>query len=164
MNITNSTVLFEGNNTFSENLDGGIASYDSTLQFIGVNQFTNNTSKSGGGISVIISTINCSGNMTFEYNSAEQYGGGVYASGTRMTSESQIKFVSNTMNAVEDNEIHGGAGLFAGDHSIVDFRGTTSFINNHAAISSIYCYSCVSGGGIVQQHLAQCTSMELTTS
>ena len=72
MNIKKSTVAFGGNNTFSDNLDGGIASYDSTLQFIGVNQFTNNSATSGGGISAISSTINCSGNMAFEYNSSSR--------------------------------------------------------------------------------------------
>ena len=149
MNIAKSTVVFDGNNTFSDNLDGGIASYDSTLQFIGENRFTSNTATSGGGISAISSTINCSGNMTFEYNSAEQYGGGVYASGTRMISEGEIKFVSNTVTkAVENN---GGAGLFAGHNSIVDFRGTFSFVNNHIIFASTYCYpyyNCQAGGGI----------------
>ena len=186
MKTTNSTVVLEGNNTFSDNLDGGIASYHSTLEFIGVNQFTNNTATiNGGGISAISSTINCSGNMTFEYNSAGRYGGGVYASGTRMTSEGEIKFVSNTATAtVVDYEYYGeddyyeddyyfyfyyaddysysyyyyyyyaseGAGLFAGDNSIVDFRGTISFVNNHVLSGSrTYCShfsNCASGGGI----------------
>ena len=165
MNIANSRVVFEGNNTFSDNLDGGIASYDSTLQFIGVNQFTNNTAKNGGGISAISSAINCRGNMTFEYNSAEQSGGGIYARSTRMTSEGEIKFVSNTVNAtvlVYEGCFYyyycyyyeygsGGAGLFAGDNSIVDFRGTISFVNNHVISASIYCYpyyNCPAGGGI----------------
>ena len=173
MKTTNSTVVLEGNNTFSDNLDGGIASYHSTLEFIGVNQFTNNTATiNGGGISAISSTINCSGNMTFEYNSAERYGG-VYASGTRMTSEGEIKFVSNAVNAnVVDYEYYGeddyssyyyyydyyfgggkidngGAGLFAGHNSIVDFRGTMSFVNNHVISGSItHCFTCPSGGGI----------------
>ena len=138
MNTTNSTVVFEGNNTFSDNLDSGIASYNGTLQFSGVNQFTNNAATStGGGISAIKSTINCSGNMMFECNSAEQYGGGVYASGTRMISNGQMKLLSNTVAI-------GGAGLFAGDNSIVDFRGIISFINN-----TVMCYgSCGLGGGI----------------
>ena len=48
MKIRSSTVAFEGTNTFSDKLGGGIASYSSTLQFIGVNQFTNNTATSGG--------------------------------------------------------------------------------------------------------------------
>ena len=161
MNIANSTVAFEGTNTFSDNLDSGIASYDSTLEFIGVNQFTNNTATiNGGGISAISSTINCSGNMTFEYNSAEQYGGGVYASGTRMISEGEIKFVSNTVNETVadsfydniDNFLYyesGGAGLFAGENSTVDFRGTINFVNNHVISgSSTFCFSCQSGGGI----------------
>ena len=148
MKIKDSRVVFEGKNTFSDNLDGGIASHYSTLQFIGVNQFTNNTATSGGGISAISSTINCSGNITFEYNSAKRRGGGVYASGTRMTSECEIKFVSNTVTkAVLMND--GGAGLFAGHNSIVDFRGTISFVNNHViAGPRIYCFPCQSGGGI----------------
>ena len=164
MSITNSTVVFEGTNTFSDNLDSGIASYHSKLEFIGVNQFTNNTATTkGGGISAISSTINCSGNMTFEYNSAEQYGGGVYASGTRMTSEGEIKFVSNTVNTTVvvyeyDYDYYyyddsGGTGLFAGHNSTVDFRGTISFVNNHVISGSglstcSHFPICVSGGGI----------------
>ena len=163
MKTTNSTVVLEGNNTFSDNLDGGIASYNSTLQFIGVNQFTNNTATSGGGISAISSTINCSGNMTFEYNSVEQDGGGVYASGTRMTCEGEIKFVGNTVITVRnyyDYSVYyggdryidnGGAGLFAGHNSKIDFRGTISFVKNHVIFgSSTFCdyYICHSGGGI----------------
>ena len=138
MNIANSTVVFEGNNTFSDNLDGGIASYYSTLVFSGVNQFTNNTATSGGGISAISSTINCSGNMTFEYNSAEQDGGGVYARGTRMTSESHIRFIGNTAseyysinNGMEYSE---GGGLFAVEDSTVDFNAECDFINNSAVL------------------------------
>ena len=131
MNITSSTVVFERNNTFSHNLDGGIASYNSTLQFNGVNLFTYNTATSGGGISAISSTINCSGNMTFEYNSAEHYGGGVYVSGTRMSSEGHISFVSNTMTEFTNRA---GGGLFTGDNSTVDFRGTNSFIVNSALL------------------------------
>ena len=151
MNITNSTVYFEGNNTFSDNLDGGIASYNcSTLQFSGVNQFKNNTATNGGGISAISSTINCSGNMTFEYNSAEQYGGGVYVSGTRMTSEGHIMFLSNTVNAWHHRNISiGGAGLFAAHNSLLDLSSTISFINNYIALS--YCSNsdiCGQGGGI----------------
>ena len=96
MNIANSRVVFEGNNSFSDNLDGGIASYDSTLQFIGVNQFTNNTATSGGGISAISSTINCIGNMTFEYNSAKQYGGGVYAIFSRKQTETLKIYVDSS--------------------------------------------------------------------
>ena len=132
MNIANSRVVFEGNNTFSDNLDGGIASYDSTLQFIGVNQFTNNTATSGGGISAISSTINCSGNMTFEYNSAEQDGGGVYARGTRMTSESHIRFIGSTADTGEYPST--GGGLFAVEDSIVDFNAECDFINNSAVL------------------------------
>ena len=45
MNITNGKIVFEGNNAFSDNNDGGIASYNSTVLFNGVNQFTNNTAK-----------------------------------------------------------------------------------------------------------------------
>ena len=138
MNIENSTVVFEGNNTFSDNLDGGIASYNSTLQFSGVNQFTNNTATSGGGISAISSTINCSGNMTFEYNSAERDGGGVYARGTRMTSESHIRFIGNTAseyysinNGMEYSE---GGGLFAVEDSTVDFNAECDFISNSAVL------------------------------
>ena len=132
MNIANSTVVFEGNNTFSDNLDGGIASYYSTLEFIGVNQFTNNTATRGGGISAISSIINCRGNMTFEYNSAEQRGGGVYARGTRMTSESHIRFIGNT--AIEYEYDGAGGGLYAGEDSIVDFNADCDFINNSAGL------------------------------
>ena len=143
MNIANSTVVFEGNNTFSDNLDGGIASYYSTLEFIGVNQFTNNTATRGGGISAISSTINCSGNMNFEYNSAEQHGGGVYARGTRMTSESHIRFIGNTAieyYIINTTEYYGaGGGLFAREDSIVDFNAECDFINNSAGL----------GGGVV---------------
>ena len=134
MNITNSTVVFEGTNTFSDNLDGGIASYDSILQFIGVNQFTKNTATRGGGISAISSTISCSGNMTFEYNSAEQRGGGVFARGTRMTIESHIRFIGNTANEYYSV----GGGLNAEEDSIVDFNAECDFINNSAGL----------GGGI----------------
>ena len=143
MNIMNSTVAFEGTNTFSDNLDGGIASYNSTLEFIGVNQFTKNTATSGGGISATSSTINCSGNMTFEYNSAEQRGGGVYARGTRMTSESHIRFIGNT--AIEYYSINNaleygaGGGLFAVEDSTVNFNAECDFINNSAGL----------GGGVV---------------
>ena len=132
MNITSSTVVFEGNNTFSDNLDSGIASYDSTLQFSGVNQFTNNTATiNGGGISAISSTINCSGNMTFEYNSAEKFGGGVYLSGTRMTIESHIRFIGNTQ-ANHGYYYRGGGGLCAVDHSVVNINAESNFINNSA--------------------------------
>ena len=131
VNITNSTVVFDGNNTFSDNLDGGIASYDSTLEFIGVNQFTSNTATSGGGISAISSTINCSGNMTFEYNSAEKFGGGVYLSGTRMTIESHIRFIGNTQ-ANHGYYYRGGGGLCAVDHSVVNINAESNFINNSA--------------------------------
>ena len=132
MNITNSTVAFDGNNTFSDNLDGGIASYDSTLQFIGVNQFTNNTATRGGGISAISSTINCSGNMTFEYNSAEKNRGGVYASGTRMTIESHIRFIGNT-HSFKYYLWMGGGGLSAVEDSVVNINAESNFIHNSAA-------------------------------
>ena len=132
MNITNSTVVFEGNNTFSDNLDGGIASYNSTLQFIGVNQFTKNTATRGGGISAISSTINCSGNMTFEYNSAEKYGGGVYLSGTRMTIESHIRFIGNTQTVLY-YVTNGGGGLSAVEDSVVIINAVSDFIHNSAA-------------------------------
>ena len=132
MNITNSTVAFEGNNTFSNNLDSGIASYDSTVWFIGVNQFTNNTATiNGGGISAISSTINCSGNMTFEYNSAERCGGGICLSGTRMTSESHIRFIGNTQ-ANHGCYYRGGGGLCAVEHSVVNINAESDFINNSA--------------------------------
>ena len=138
MNIANSTVTFQGNNAFSDNLDGGIASYYSTLQFIGVNQFTNNTATRGGGISAIRSTINCRGNMTFEYNSAEQEGGGVYARGTRMTSENHIRFIGNTAieyYSISNIEHYGaGGGLFAVEDSTVDFNAECDFINNSAVL------------------------------
>ena len=133
MNIANSTVVFEGKNTFSDNLDGGIASYYSTLQFIGVNQFTNNTATRGGGISAISSTINCRGNMTFEFNSAEQGGGGVYARGTRMTSKEHIRFMGNT--AIE--YFSAGGGLYAGVDSTVDFNAECDFINNSAGLGGV---------------------------
>ena len=133
MNITNSTVVFEGNNTVSDNLDGGIASYDSTLQFLGVNQFTNNTATSGGGISAISSTINCSGNMTFEYNSAEQCGGGICLSGTRMTIESHIRFIGNTQTVFTNNIRSGGGGLSAVEDSVVNINAVSDFIHNSAA-------------------------------
>ena len=134
MNITNSTVVFEGNNTFSDNLDGGIASYDSTLQFSGVNQFTNNTATiNGGGISAISSTINCSGNMTFEYNSAEKNGGGIYLSDTRMTIESNIRFIGNTQTVFTNNIRNGGGGLSAVEDSVVNINAVSDFIHNSAA-------------------------------
>ena len=132
INITNSIVVFEGKNTFSDNLDGGIASFRSTLEFIGVNQFTNNTATRGGGISAISSAINCRGNMTFEYNSAENGGGGVYASGTRMTSESHIRFIGNTADT--GGYPSTGGGLFAVEYSIVDFNAECDFINNSAGV------------------------------
>ena len=132
MDIANSTVVFDGNNTFSDNLDGGIASYNSTLQFIGVNQFTNNTATSGGGISAISSTINCSGNMTFEYNSAEQCGGGIYLSGTRMTSESHIRFIGNKQTVLT-HYLCGGGGLCAVEDSVVNINAVSNFILNSAA-------------------------------
>ena len=154
MNIANSTVVFEGNNTFSDNLDGGIASYNSTLEFIGVNQFTNNTATSGGGISAISSTINRSGNMTFEYNSAEQCGG-VYARGTRMTTKSLIRFIGHKQTGyvdysfistyLENNEnpqidiYSGGGGLCALDNSVVNINSESNFIGNSAQL----------GGGIM---------------
>ena len=138
MNIAKSTVVFEGNNTFSDNLDGGIASYYSTLEFIGVNQFTNNTATSGGGISAISSTINFRGNMTFEFNSAEQGGGGLYARGTRMTSEGHIRFIGNTVieyYIIDSTESYGvGGGLYATVDSIVDFNAECDFINNSAGL------------------------------
>ena len=133
MDIANSTVAFEGNNAFSDNLDGGIASYDSTLEFIGVNQFTNNTATSGGGISAISSTINCSGNMTFEYNSAEQCGGGICLSGTRMTIESHIRFIGNTQTVFMNNIWNGGGGLSAVEDSVVNINAVSDFIHNSAA-------------------------------
>ena len=133
MDIANSIVVFDGNNTFSDNLDGGIASYDSTLQFIGVNQFTNNTATRGGGISAISSTINCNGNMTFEYNSAEQYGGGVYLSGTRMTIESHIRFIGNTQTVLKYYVTNGGGGLSAVEDSVVNINAVSDFIHNSAA-------------------------------
>ena len=132
MDIANSTVVFDGNNTFSDNLDGGIASYNSTLQFIGVNQFTNNTATSGGGISAISSTINCSGNITFEYNSAEQCGGGIYLSGTRMTSESHIRFIGNTQTVLT-HYLCGGGGLCAVEDSVVNINAVSNFTLNSAA-------------------------------
>ena len=154
MNIMNSTVAFEGTNTFSDNLDGGIASYNSTLEFIGVNQFTNNTATSGRGISAISSTINCSGNMTFEYNSAEQCGGGVYARETRTTIKSLIRFIGNKQTGyvdysfiytyLENNEnppidiYSGGGGLCALDNSVVNINAESNFIGNSAQL----------GGGI----------------
>ena len=132
-NITNSRVVFEGNNTFSDNLDGGIASYNSTLEFIGVNHFTKNTATSGGGISAISSTINCSGNMTFEYNSAERCGGGICLSGTRMTSESHIRFIGNTQTVLKYRFWNGGGGLCAVEDSVVNINAVSDFINNSAA-------------------------------
>ena len=133
MNIANSTVVFDGKNTFSDNLDGGIASYNSTLQFIGVNQFTKNTATRGGGISAISSTINCSGNMTFEYNSAEQCGGGIFLSGTRMTSESHIRFIGNTQTVPTYYFWNGGGGLSAVEDSVVNINAVSDFIHNSAA-------------------------------
>ena len=132
MNIANSRVVFEENNTFSDNLGGGIASYNSTLEFIGVNQFTNNTATSGGGISAISSTINCSGNMTFEYNSAEQCGGGIYLSGTRMTSVSHIRFIGNTQTEPAHLHWNGGGGLCAVEDSVVNINAESDFIHNSA--------------------------------
>ena len=112
MNITNSTIVFEGSNTFSDNLDGGIALYRSTLQFCGVNQFINNTATSGGGISAISSTINCSRSriMIFENNSAKKYGGGFYAFGSRISSE------GHSRNAASS---YCSGGLCASDSSAV---------------------------------------------
>ena len=133
MDIAKSTVVFDGNNTFSDNLDGGIASYNSTLQFIGVNQFTKNTATRGGGISAISSTINCSGNMTFEYNSAEQCGGGICLNGTRMTSESHIRFIGNTQTVLMYYLWIGGGGLSAVEDSVVNINAVSDFIHNSAA-------------------------------
>ena len=127
MKTTNSTIVFEGSNTFSDNLDGGIASYDSTLQFIGLNQFTNNTATSGGGISAISSTINCSRNMTFEYNSAKQYGGGVYASSHATVT------ISGTSNFI-GNSAYDGGGVCAHNYAAVAISGISNFTGNSAEI------------------------------
>ena len=50
-----------------------------------------------------------------------------------------------------------GAGLIAGDNSIVDLRGTISFIDNY--IDKF----CGFGGGIHITNIAQCISAELVT-
>ena len=126
LNIVTSTILFEGSNTFSDNLNGGITSYCSTLQFSGVNQFARNIAKNGGAISATNSTINCLGNMSFEYNSAELYGGGIFANATKVICEDNITitFVGNTAS--------NGGGLYAREGCMVKFNGKSNFINNLA--------------------------------
>ena len=138
LNIENSEIKFEGSNTFSDNLRHAISSYNNTLQFIGVSQFTNNTNfflgSDGGAILAIRSTINFSGKATFANNSAPiggGGGGGVYAYGTRMTSEGQITFVGNKATQ--------GGGICVGTDATLIIIGTSDFISNSALID---------GGGV----------------
>lgn len=67
-----STLVFSDNITFLSNLAGaGIYAWQSTLNFIGNCNLTNNSAKLyGGGISTWFSRLNFTGNTTFRSNSA----------------------------------------------------------------------------------------------
>ena len=125
INITKSTVVFEEINTFTENLNGGIASYNSTINFIGENHFKNNTAMCGGGISAIKSSIlNFNGTINFEDNFADK-GGGLYASESKLTNNLNVSFVNNVANI-------SGGGVYVENAAIVDFNGTNNFTDNKA--------------------------------
>ena len=125
MKVANSSVSFKESSVFSNNLGGGIDSYDSAIEFDGLNYFTNNTAKNGGGISARRSTVNSRGYTRFMNNSANS-GGGLFAIDTSMIWEEEVSFLSNTARNGS------GGGIYASNQSTVNIFGEVIFIENVA--------------------------------
>ena len=67
-----------GMNTFSNNMRGGVDSYNSTLTLMGTTTFMSNSAEYGGGVWAVDSNIYCSCTTTFVDNIALLSGGAVY--------------------------------------------------------------------------------------
>ena len=122
-----STLVLSDNITFLSNLAGaGIYAWQSTLNFIGNCNLTNNSAKQyGGGISAWFSRLNFTGNTTFRSNSA-RFGGGVYAV------FSSLRFIGHTTFRRNSAEDGGGTRTW---YSTLNFTGNTTFQNNLAGKS-----------------------------
>ena len=130
LSVLNATAYFE-RVTFSNNYDGGMVAYDSTLIFSGGNLFVNNSArKTGGGLSVNNCDVTFTGWSSFTNNSAGTGGGGMYSSYSSLKFNGIVTFTHNIACKC--------GGGFIASHSRVTFTSITTFSYNSAD----------SGGGI----------------
>ena len=111
-------------NNSSAQYGGGIAVFDSKLELLERTVIDNNTASFGGGLYVYNTESNIS--AIFSNNSAQDGGGGIYAS------RSSLSFTENT--AIMNNlATHGGGLLLSGDSKLLLHPNITlQLTSNHA--------------------------------
>ena len=120
----NATAYFE-RVSFTDNHEGGMVAYSSTLVFSKENIFANNSAKTtGGGLSVNNCNVTFTGWSSFANNSAGSDGGGIYST------HSSLEF--NGIMSFTHNIAHSYGGGFSAFHSIVTFTSITTFSYNSA--------------------------------
>ena len=129
----NATTYFE-RVSFSNNHEGGIVAYDSTLIFSGGTTFASNSARNtGGGLSVNNCNVAFTGWTSFTNNSAGTNGGGIYST------NSSLNFNSFTHNT----ERKFGGGFFALQSTIFSSNsakhgGGFSSVNSNLTFSGIF--------------------------
>ena len=122
--VFNATAYFESI-SFTNNHEGGMVAYDSTLIFSGENIFARNSGRErGGGLSVNRCDVGFTGWSTFTNNSAGNSGGGIYSTRSSLDFNGIMTFTHNTASSF--------GGGFSAFLSIVTFTSTTTFSYNSA--------------------------------
>ena len=136
--VLDSSVAFIGNNQFVNNMamgdGGGIYAENSTVSFNGNTVFRNNSGEVGGGVAVFDSAVTFIGNNQFVNNMAMGDGGGIYAENSTIDFNGITSFVNNTAP-------RRGGGLFAANTTLTSIQGVTFFDDNAAFF----------GGGVYAQ-------------
>ena len=91
-----SNIVFRDNTVIYDNVEGGINSIESSLQFAGNTLFCNNHGFQGGAIHTEKGDIGFSMNTTFLNNTAKTKGGALYLYGTNVSIGGAITFTSNS--------------------------------------------------------------------
>ena len=123
--ISNSTLEVLGSHTLKNNVasyGGGIAALECQITLAGDLLIANNSANFGGGLYVDQSQV--SGHANFSKNIANEDGGAVYSSGSRLDFKQQITFIRNSaLNG-------GGLLLTEGSQLYLQPNTTINFINN----------------------------------
>ena len=133
---------------------GGLYSIDSSLEFpetYTLNFTANVATDTGGGFATIGSTVNITGSVDFEANSAMS-GGGMYAESTKVNLSGR--------NYFNQNHAHHEGGAVYTRASKVNLSGADRFVSNSAAmrggsISAICTNLCFSGTTAVHRSTSQ---------
>ena len=126
LNISDSTVVFTGNNTFMYNSGGGaLAAFSCHLYFNGQTVFEYNTAYLGGGMILYNSMVELSGWVTFVNNTATGWGGAIFMLYGSMTISGMAQFSRNTAK-------FGGGAIAVNNTDSFDISGNATFARNHA--------------------------------